>query len=443
MKRTLIHHSLFPCLLILCLILTSCSNSGESPNGGSPNLAEADCNYTITQIDEYVFVEPEPCNIVFDLSDGTRRSREFYPVAGNNPSPVSEKYFFVIRQGNPRKLLINFMGGGACWSGSTCLDNVTNYVYADIEAFAPGTVTADTMILFELAFGGIIDNTNDDNPFKDYTLVFLPYTTGDIHWGSSDQTYTDAQGNQVTVNHHGFDNFLAALRYVRDAYPPEEVNDVFVVGQSAGSYGAIFNFPYIRETYPFSNAHVLGDGGAGVVTSSFNEDTIQNWGVLDNIPDWIPGIDEYTYTNLTMGAIFKRVGAYYPESNVGQYTTMYDHNQRYFYYVMQETDNPDVWSDLDGNGFGVPDSVTCDWNVKMLDQIDIAMDASNYQAYIAPGEIHTITTSNDLYTTFSNEVGLIDWIQQMLGNDPAWTTIMCVDCKAPATKESPEGVVCP
>ncbi len=420
---------------IILLALYACSD-------GSPPQPEQACLYTITEVEDFTIVEPEACNIVFNLSNGTTRSKSFSPVSSNNPAPEPEDYFFMVREGSSTNLLINFMGGGACWSGTNCLDYVTNYVYDDIKVFSPELITAATLPLFHAAFGGIIDDTHPDNPFKDWTLVFLPYTTADVHWGSNDQEYTDDNGNEVTVYHRGFDNFLSALRYIRDNYPPETTETVFVTGQSAGSYGAIFNFPYIKESYPDSIVHILGDGGSGVNPQSFINDSINSWNVKTNLPDWIDGIEKDDFGNMSMGSIYKAVADYYPDSNVAQYTTMYDTNQRFFYYVMLEIDNPDAWNSLDGSGFDVPDMITCDWTADMLAQKNTAEEATNYKAYVAPGDTHTITTSDDMFTMSADGVDLLDWINLMLDDDPDWHSIVCSDCDEPATGESPDGISC-
>ena len=44
---------------------------------------------------------------------------------------------------------------------------------------------------------------------------------------------------------------------------------IFVSGSSAGSYGAIMGFPYIKESFPKSKVYVLGDAGNGVTTEAF------------------------------------------------------------------------------------------------------------------------------------------------------------------------------
>ena len=123
--------------------------------------------------------------------------------------------------------------------------------------------------------------------------------------------------------------------------------------------------------------------------------------------------------------------------------SMYDHVQRFFYYVMLESDNPDAWKDLGGKGFGVPDRVSCDWTAEMLAQTDIAEGISNYNAYVAPGEGHTVTVSNKMYRTSADGIDFLDWLGMMLNRDAAWESEVCIDCEEPPTAESPVGIQCP
>lgn len=429
---------------MLFLLLSMCSDGSNGHN----EPVEQQCEYTVEYAGNMMLVSPADCNIKFNLSDGSTRLKSYSPIFGNNPSPdpVPVDYFFLIREGRDedgqlsKNILINFMGGGACWAGTNCLDSKTNITWDDIQFIATNPA------LLTLVQKGIILSTNENNPFNDWTLVYLPYTTGDIHWGSNDQEYTDADGVRKTVYHRGHENFLAVLRYIRDNYPPDTIDKIFVAGQSAGAYGAIFSFPYVKETYKNSTVWCLGDGGMGVTNQTFIDSIINNWKAAENLPDWIPGIDAESFRHMTTGEFIEAIANYYSDSLIAQYTAKYDHNQRFYYYVMLNIDEPELWDFMDGDGYYVPDEISCEWTEIMLDHIKTAQSAPNYNAYVAPGEIHTITTSEDIYTAISNGVSLITWLNQMLDLDPNWISVECDEtddgCQRPATFESPLGIDC-
>lgn len=406
---------------------------------------EQACTTSQETVDGLRIVTPSPCNITIDVAGAPRIERSFSPRFGNNPHgvPAPVDYQFLVRERRDasgaasRKLLVNFMGGGACWSGTNCLDAITNATYDTIMPF----ITAPA--IFNAMARGALSRDNEKNPFSDWTLVFLPYTTADLHWGSNEHTYVDQSGTAKAVDHRGHDNFLAVLRYLRDTYPPESVDELFVMGQSAGAYGAIFNFPYFKEVYPDAESFCLGDAGQGVITPTFSAETFPKWNVLQNLPSWIEGVDENTFVNMNLEQLYRAVAAHYPQSRFAQFTTMYDHNQRFFYYVMLEIEDSSLWDFMDRNGFFVPDAVTCDWKQKMLAQVEAAKAAPNYRAFIAPGEVHTITTADAMHEMSSAGVSFTSWLEQMLTGDPEWKNVQCESCEPPPTGESPEGLECP
>ena len=431
--KTMNKRFFFILISLSLLLFFSCEDDEEKVT-----YTESDCEYELNEVAlGYATALPGDCDSKIDIADGSVVYKEFKPILGDNPNQETYDYRFLIREGSSNKILINFMGGGACWSGENCLDEKTNIAYSDIAAMI------DAPHFIVKAQQGIILHNNEDNPFVDWTLVFLPYTTADIHWGSSEYDYTDIDGNTVTVNHRGHDNFLSALRYLKDTYAPDTIDQVFVTGQSAGAYGAIFNFPYIKEVYNSSIVDVLGDGGNGVITEEFMTDTIHNWNILENLPTWIDEVNEDNFNELSMGEVYKKIADYYPESNVAQFTGMYDGNQRYFYYVMK-TLNTLEWHDVDGMGVKMPDVDTCYWRDTMLEQDAVSSEAANFHSYIGYGSRHTITTTEDIYTYTTDGVVFIDWLKQMIEHDSAWSSVMCTECQPPNTEESPTtGIVCP
>jgi len=191
-------------VMIFAAFFSGCMD--DSDIAGEPNKPldipagpqEMACSYTVDTAGSIQMVTPGDCNILFDMPDGSVQEKRFSPIFGNNPStePVETPYFFIVREGKnvatgtDRKILINFMGGGGCWEGTNCLDHQSNINFDSIRP-----MVEDPSLLFTVQQGIMLD-TNEDNPFRDWTLVYLPYTTGDVHWGSNDQEYTDAGGAQ-------------------------------------------------------------------------------------------------------------------------------------------------------------------------------------------------------------------------------------------------------
>ena len=83
-----------------------------------------------------------------------------------------------------------------------------------------------------LAEGGI-GSSGKDNPFRDWTMIVLPYGTGHFHTGTGKFPYTDTEGNPQILYHNGYRNYQLfmeeALRYINVP------DTLLVTGFSAGS----------------------------------------------------------------------------------------------------------------------------------------------------------------------------------------------------------------
>ncbi len=360
------------------------------------------------------------------------------PYLGKTLRPICSRgtpYTFFVKRGTVNKLLVYFQGGGACFSYFTCLPGVGAFDEAVTPADNPANATS-----------GFADLSNPDNPFRDWNAVFVSYCTADVHWG--DATFTHQSGpSSVTIHHRGAVNAFVAEKWAREHFvAPEEV---FVTGSSAGAYGAIVGGAYLRErTYPGAHFDILGDAGNGVITQDFLANQIANWGVLENLPAWIPALNKpltelsidqlwsavanayphdhfAQYTTAYDGGLGSAVANAYPHDHFAQYTTAYDGglgSQTFFYQVML---HPTVLADW----FRWWEA-SCEWNAKMREfSIAAAAAAPNYRYYIGAGSRHTIWGSNKVYTDTKGGVPrFVDWVNAMLGGTPDWVNVECTDC---------------
>ena len=336
------------------------------------------------------------------------------PACSNAPETLDDVFTFFVKGGKKNNLVVFFDGGGACWDCMNCIFAPTYTQYQNEEL---------SMFSDDMAGRGIFDQTRKDNPFKDWGFVFIPYCTGDLFWGANDHPYF-AGTNPLTglpifatIKHRGFVNFQAVLDYLEKNtnYPGK----IFVTGSSAGSYGATMAFPYIKEAFPWSNVHLLGDAGNGVLGGTFQTDGIYNWNV--QLPDWIfpDGYDP----SMSMIDVYTAIAAEYPWSRFAQYTTAYDWNQTFFYNVMLYIDYPGMWD--------LWPLVWCDWHDQMIDLADGTAAAPNYRYYIAAGDDHTIMGYSKFYTEESGGMSYADWVRAMIKTPNKWENQECEDCGEP------------
>lgn len=321
-----------------------------------------------------------------DLDDGWN----IIETGGDTICARGTPYQFYVRPGNPENLMIYFQGGGACWNPLTCRE---------------GGTFDDTVGDEEVQnYNGIFDFENEENPIADYSVVFIPYCTADIHSGDSLQSYA-----RMEINHRGYANSAVVLDWAYENYG--EPANVFVTGSSAGAYGAIYHSPYIIEQYGAdANIAVLGDAGMGVTEPGWG--TLGDWDIYANLPDFVPGMEELTTENFTFPGLYSTYAAAYPDVPYAQFTNALDEVQITFYTFGGTGLTPEMW--VEG----------------MVAAADLTDELDNSSTYIAPGGAHTILASPDLYDMEVVGVRFLDWLTELInGEQPE--AVRCVECGEP------------
>jgi hypothetical protein len=307
-------------------------------------------------------------------------------------------YAYWVHPGARDDLLIYLEGGGGCWSADTCRDTG-----AEFNGFYDSRVTASDNPALR---GGVLDMDNADNPFRDYTTVYIPVCTGDTHWGDNVKTFAE----DVTIHFNGFTNAQTAIQWAYDNVP--EPDSAFVTGCSAGSAGSIYHVPYVIQHYPDIPVYQLGDSLSLLFEQPVDLQT--DWHAYDNYPDWIPALGELTPENWTMAAHYLAVANHYPDYTFSQFNTARDEVQVFFTY-------PD--------GSGSPD----DWNVLLESHLDtIHTNAPNYRSVTAGGRLHCILPRGEFYNYAIGGVRFRDWVADMSAGKPV-ESLHCADCERAET----------
>jgi hypothetical protein len=304
-----------------------------------------------------------------------------------------------VRKGTVNRLVVEFRGGGACWNELTC--SVAGSLFQE-------TAAADEFITDATKAAGIHDHTNEANPFKDWYHVYIPYCTGDVHWGDAERTYGTGD-TAFTIEHKGAVNVRAVLDWVYANLPSPE--KVFVTGCSAGAYGAAMWSAHIRNHYAKSKVYQLADSGAGVITDTFFQESFPQWNARASYPTFIPNLDPTQFNRLPQ--LYEVLGAYFPDMFLSQYNTNFDENQTFYFQAM-------------GGGDAVA------WSAQMRTNVtEIINTTSNFRSYIAPDFKHCIIPYPELYTVTSSGVKLVDWIRDAVLDKPVADVDCMPNCGAP------------
>jgi hypothetical protein len=171
--------------------------------------------------------------------------------AGAVCSDGSQYKFFVNFTEKSDNLLVMFEPGGACWDYESCTGGARG-------AANPHGISDDHLSSYQ--YLNLLRRT-EDNPARDYNLVWVSYCTGDVHGGDKVATYENpAGGEPLTYRHVGLADTQAVIDYLKPLFP--SVPRLFVTGCSAGGIGALENYAFVREGLPGSQCgYALDDSG--------------------------------------------------------------------------------------------------------------------------------------------------------------------------------------
>jgi Pectinacetylesterase len=305
------------------------------------------------------------------------------------------EFRFWVREANPEKVLVYLRGGGACWSAETCAQD--------------GSDGSDA--LYETTIGehpsrldGIFDLTNESNPFADYSIVYVPYCTGDVFIGNATTTYADG----LTVQHKGYVNGTAALDHLAATFP--DATDVVVAGLSAGSVAAPLYGGLVSDRLPDAEITVLADGsGAYPDDVPGGAEIAAAWGMGNTIPDW-PETAGLTAEQWMAPTLFVQSGRHDPDITFARHDYAYDHTMALFNGLLGVAED-DVLSLIDTN------------------ETQVEAAGVNLLGYTAPGDNHGVLPYEKFYTEEVNGEKLVDWVTRLVAGEPV-DDVHCTECTA-------------
>lgn len=222
--------------------------------------------YFIVQQAHSPAVEYDP-NVWFEIAPEGAITAEGEPMATR------------MRVGSENKVIVFFYGGGISINEYTA---ARPYVGMTIDR-EPGFYSNSTegMIPDYCELG--IGSRQADNPFRDWTVIVVPYTTADFHIGDGEYTYTALDGTERVLYHHGYANYRAimdeAVSYTGSA--PEEL---LIAGYSAGGYGAAMLAGDLMENYYPDAGHVtVCVDSSLLILDNWTEVMTDVWGAPEEI----------------------------------------------------------------------------------------------------------------------------------------------------------------
>ena len=295
-----------------------------------------------------------------------------------------------MREADPAKVMFFFQGGGACFTAETC-------------SFTDGTYKVGTGDGDNPDGGaGVFDFTDARNPFADYSVVFVPYCTGDVHIGNADTQYTP----DLLVHHKGYVNGNAALDELVATFP--DATEVVVAGESAGSIPSPLYAGLVSDRLPAASITVLADGsGAYPDLPAVNTNIGTQWGTANAIPDW-PENATLTADQWSLPGLFIQAGKHDPDIVFARHDYAFDQTQEIFTALA-----------------GIP----ADQLDKLIDGNEAQIEAAGVElfSFISPGKQHTVLGGPRFYTEELNGVLLYEWVTKLIRHEPV-EDVHCTVC---------------
>lgn len=326
------------------------------------------------------------------------------PETSSPPAPMWEKvaapadcmcsdgseFSWFVHRADPGRVVLYFEGGGACFDAGTCGPDSTSF---------KRIVGMDEFERSE----GVFELDNPANPFADWSIVYVPYCTGDVHIGNATHDY----GDGIVVEHKGFVNGSAALDAMAAAFP--DATELVVTGESAGSVPSPLYAGMAADLLPAARITVLADGsGAYPDIPGINGVVGGAWGTVNAIPDW-PENAGQTVETWSFPGLFIQAGTHAPDITFARHDYAYDQTQQFFAGLA-----------------GIPAENLVD----LIDQNEDQIEAGGVDllSYISPGDDHTILGRPTFYTQVVNDIAFVDWVTDLVDGTPVEDN-HCVECR--------------
>jgi hypothetical protein len=166
-----------------------------------------------------------------------------------------------VNIGTSSNVMIFLEGGGACFNFESCDDyNPSSFSEADFMSLTTTGYTGAGGSY--LANVGILDRTNAANPVQDWSFVYVPYCTGDVHGGNNVASVPGLTIDGKTAPPQHFVGWVNMSLYLDRLVPTfPGAKQVLLSGMSGGGFGAAVNYPQVAKAFGSTPVTMLDDSG--------------------------------------------------------------------------------------------------------------------------------------------------------------------------------------
>lgn len=312
------------------------------------------------------------------------------PVGGAKCRDGSDTGIGVNINPGSTKLMIFLEGGGACFNALTCAQNPSSFGESDFGKWAPKGGAA-----------GIFNRSDAASPVKDWSFVYVPYCTGDVHAGN--RPAATVSGLSKPQQFVGYQNMGLILDRVLPTFTG--LDHVLLAGVSAGGFGAAANFERVSKAFGTVPVDLLDDSGPFMAdpyaASCLQDQWRQLWGFSDTFLAAC-GADCPSTTNY-LGAYGKHLATTFANRKLGLIESMDDATITLFF----------GFGDNNCTGFTQLTEATF---TAGLNDIRTQLAANtNFGTFYFKGSDHTSLGLSAYDTRTAGTTKLSDWVTALVG----------------------------
>lgn len=229
-------------------------------------------------------------------------------------------YRFLVYPGRSDRLVIYFQGGGACWNKS-----VSKWMVHPCRKTAAEPSSKSF---------GVFDRREPKNLYRDWTIIYILYCSGDLHVGNSEMTYTHGFSNKP-IQHRGARNTLAVYNWI--AEQNFQLDKFVIMGCSAGSIAAQLYAGSLLTMMQYKTGSVIMDSFVVMFSEDeFHQKWVQSHGFChnDHIWSWSPMLEQLCGKGImTFEDVLTATLRSFPKVTFAAVNSKQDYVQRMFYAI--------------------------------------------------------------------------------------------------------------
>ncbi len=294
---------------------------------------------------------------------------------------------------------IFLMGGNACFNGVSCQITANTNGYGSGKFASEGVLDAP-----------LFDRTDPLNPLRDYSYVFVPYCTGDVHAGNREGVVVGG----TERNFHGFKNMRAFLQRIVPTFP--NADTVVLAGVSAGGFGAAFNYVHVSEAFGDDTNVVLVDDSGPPMSSEFISPCLQKhfsdtWGLASTFPEDCTACDNAE--GVFIEPYIDHVISTYPTRSLAVISSDADSTIRAFWSYGQND-----CSSINGLPGDYP---AAQYRAGLEDMRDrIGAGTNRFRLYMPTSTKHVWLGEDITTVDAAGGKNLAEWLEEAISGDPGW-----------------------